>query len=227
MQCGSNGEQDPRDDGERGQTGRQREPLPPLARLSPFLPGDDRLGPDLHEGDRLDVPDALPLDPDARIWVNTGGGSPEAKIVSIPNSSLASQAVGPPVSDLEMSFFNRPFPMVGRKLLSLTPLGLQLVDPTDSVLGSLSRSPNKGLNTTYKALIQAVFQDKYWNGGSVSLPAGTFTQMEANFTLFWGLAIQLYETTLVSNRAPIDLFMEGNNSALSQQQAWASAQATA
>ena len=47
-----------------------------------------------------------------------------------------------------MSFFNRPFPMVGRKLLSLTPLGLQLVDPNDSVLGPLSRFPNKGLNTT-------------------------------------------------------------------------------
>jgi cytochrome c peroxidase len=157
-----------------------------------------------------------PLDQDARIWVNSGGLNQQT--VRIPNSSLASQAVGPPTSNLEMSFFDRPFPMVGRKLLSLTPLGLQLVDPTDGVLGPLSRFPKKGLNNTYSALIQAAFQDKYWNGGSVTLPSGTFTQMEANFTLFWGLAIQLYETALVSNRAPFDLFMEGSNTALSQQQ---------
>lgn len=160
-----------------------------------------------------------PLDPDVGIWVSSGVGStPAQQMVRIPNSSLASQAVGPPTSDLEMSFFNRPFPMVGRKLLSLRPLGLQLVDPTDSVLGPLSRFPNKGLNTTYPALIQATFQDKYWNGGNVTLPSGTFTQMEANFTLFWGLAVQLYETTLVGDQTPFDRFMAGQDSALSQQQ---------
>jgi cytochrome c peroxidase len=161
-----------------------------------------------------------PLDPDAMIWVNSGavGAAPVQQEVDIPNSSLASQAVGPPTSDLEMSFFNRPFPMVGRKLLSLAPLGLQLVDPMDSVLGSLSRFPKKGLNTTYTSLIRAAFQDKYWNGGNVTLPAGTFTQMEANFTLFWGVAIQLYETTLISKRAPLDRFMEGSNTALTQEQ---------
>jgi cytochrome c peroxidase len=136
--------------------------------------------------------------------------------VRIPNSSLASQAVGPPISDLEMSFFNRPFPLIGRKLLSLRPLGLQIVDPTDSVLGRLSMSPQTGLRTSYAALIQAAFQDKYWN--SQSLTPDGFTIMEANFTLFWGLAVQIYEFTLVSDRAPFDQFMAGNDAALTSEQ---------
>jgi cytochrome c peroxidase len=155
-----------------------------------------------------------PLDPTARIWVVANGRLVQQQ-VRIPNSSLASQAVGPPTSDLEMSFFNRPFPMVGRKLLSLRPLGLQLVDPTDSVLGRLSRFPERGLNTTYTALIRAAFQNKYT---SDQLTPDGFTQMEANFTLFWGLAVQLYETLLVSDAAPFDNFMAGNNAALSQEQ---------
>jgi len=159
-----------------------------------------------------------PLDPNVKIWVNNGpfGAAPVQQQVRIPNSSLASQAVGPPTSNLEMSFFDRPFPMVGRKLLSLVPLGLQRVDPNDSVLGpfSLARFGRNGIVTPYAALIAVAFKPKYWNGANV----GGFTQMEANFTLFWGLAIQLYETTLVSNRAPFDRFMEGNDTALSQEQ---------
>src|SRR5262249_39969532 len=116
--------------------------------------------------------------------------------------------------NFEMSFLNRPFPLIGRKLLGLTPLGQQFVDRTDSVLGPLSRSPANGLLTTYAALIQTAFQSKYWNGADV----GSFTQMQANFSLFWGLAIQMYETTLVSDQTPFDAFMAGNNAALTQQQ---------
>src|ERR671931_2472887 len=120
--------------------------------------------------------------------------------VRIPNSSLASQAVGPPLSDLEMSFFNRSFPLVGRKVLSLTPLGLQLVDRTDSVLGFLSRAPLNGLIVSYPALISLAFRPEYWSS-MTQTPQG-FTLMEANFSLFFGLAVQLYETTLVSDRSP-------------------------
>jgi hypothetical protein len=32
-----------------------------------------------------------------------------------------------------------------------------------------------------------------------------FTLMEANFSLFWGLALQLYQSILVSNQSPFDL----------------------
>jgi hypothetical protein len=95
-------------------------------------------------------------------------------------------------------------------------LGLQLVDPTDSVLGPLSTFPNRGLSTSYSSLIQAAFQEKYWN--SPSLTPDGFTLMEANFTLFWGLSVQLYETDLVSDDTPFDDFMEGNDFALTQEQ---------
>ena len=60
----------------------------------------------------------------------------------------------PPLTDFEMSFQGRVFPSVGRKMLSLRPLALQLVHPQDSVLGDMSRAKlvrgkltgNKGLN---------------------------------------------------------------------------------
>ena len=39
--------------------------------------------------------------------------------------------------------------------------------------------------------------------------------MEANFSLFWGLAIQLYEATLVSDQTPFDRYQAGNRNSLS------------
>jgi mono/diheme cytochrome c family protein len=42
--------------------------------------------------------------------------------------------------------------------------------------------------------------------------------MDYNFSLFFGLAIQLYESTLISNDSPFDRFMEGNSNALTVQQ---------
>ena len=157
-----------------------------------------------------------PLDPNAKIWVADEWGNLSQVTVRIPNSSLASQAVGPPTSNLEMSFFDRPFPLIGRKLLSLKPLGLQKVHPKDSVLGLLASHRDTGLNTSYKNLIKQAFRPKYWN--STNLIPGGFTLMEANFTLFFGLAVQMFETTLVSDKAPFDLFMKGHNSALSRDQ---------
>jgi cytochrome c peroxidase len=164
-----------------------------------------------------------PLDLDARIHVWTPGGLEERK-VRIPNSSLASQAVGPPLSSEEMSFLGRTLPEVGRKLLGLRPLGLQLVHPRDSVLGPLARTKlghtgnvlgNPGLDTTYRSLIMAAFRPIYWGS---SEDVADFTQMEANFSLFFGLAIQAYESTLVSDETPFDEFMEGDDEALEPEQ---------
>jgi cytochrome c peroxidase len=42
--------------------------------------------------------------------------------------------------------------------------------------------------------------------------------MDYNFSLFFGLAIQLYESTLISDDSPFDRFMEGNSKALTVQQ---------
>ena len=100
-------------------------------------------------------------------------------------------------------------------MLSLTPLGKQLVHPGDSVLGALSRatvqadgtlSGQAGLSATYTKMVQDAFQNFLWDSPGFVAPGG-FSQMEANFSLFWGLAIQLYEATLVSDQTPFDSFL--------------------
>lgn len=159
-------------------------------------------------------------DPEAGVWVQSQGALHKQR-VHLPMSSLASQAVGPPGNKFEMSFEGRHFWDLGAKLLapSLVPLGEQRVHPADSVLGPLSKSVT-GLHTTYRAMVQAAFRDKYWGATStVTLPTQShekyFTQMQANFSLFFGLAIQLYEATLVSDDTPFDRFQEGDNTAMS------------
>lgn len=131
--------------------------------------------------------------------------------VAIQPASLASQGVGPPNNGVEMSYNGRTFPQLGRKMLSLRPLAKQTVAPDDSVLGPLADTSNGGLKTTptntYKDMVQAAFQDRFWNS-SVPTPEG-FTLMEANFSLFMGLALQLYEATQVSDDSPFDRFASG------------------
>ena len=175
--------------------------------------------------------------------------------VRVTNSSLASQAVGPPGSNFEMSFENRKFPDIGKKLVSLRPLAKQAVHPQDSVLGPMARAkrgllgkviPIPGLNVaTYEEMIKAAFQESWWNSPEIIAPiAATLTKMEPttnnprrmfmsmgrgsssatpesevgtltpdryrqmhwNFSLFFGLAIQAYEATLVSDDTPFDRF---------------------
>jgi cytochrome c peroxidase len=148
-------------------------------------------------------------DPNAGIWVQIPPPMPympysvQKVRVELENASLASQAVGPPLSDFEMSCAGRTFSDLGRKMLPRRALASQAVHPQDSVLGSYVLPPT-GLRFTYGQLVQNAFQDKYW---AATMPvSGTFTQMEANFSLFWGLSIMLYEATLVSDEAPFDKF---------------------
>jgi cytochrome c peroxidase len=163
-----------------------------------------------------------PADQSARI-LRSFAGVLQPEQVAIPNASLASQAVGPPLNDVEMSFAGRSFPELGRKMLTLPrPLNLQLVDPLDSVLGGIINGGNPGLSTNYTQMIRDAFVDDLWDGPTVILPAtigGTpstfaFTQMQANFSLFWGLSIMLYEATLVSDQSPFDRFAAGNLNSL-------------
>ena len=104
-----------------------------------------------------------------------------------------------------------------RKMFSLPPLALQEVHPKDSVLGRYANPDGNGLREqiTYPRLIREAFQDKWWNTEAMT-PDG-FTQMEANFTLFWGLAINMYESTLVSDQTPFDSFANGDHEALSEE----------
>jgi len=169
-------------------------------------------------------------DPNAFILGVQPSGAVVTTTVRIQKASLASQAVGPPGSGFEMSCGGRPFAKIGKKLRSLTPLAKQIVHPNDSVLGTLIHPSGKGLAATYDQMIQAAVWPKYWNSSQLFdvnlnvVGAGTpgstdeYTLMEANFSLFFGLAIQLYEATLVSDDAPYDRFQEGDATALTAEQ---------
>ncbi len=146
----------------------------------------------------------------ARVWSAPAGGVPSQVDVRILNASLASQAVGPPLNSVEMSATGRTFPDLGRKLLLLKPLGLQQVSPTDSVLGSLADvATGKGLRVSYSTLIQTAFQPKWWKAKrNVTINGKSYSMMEANFSLYWGLSIMLYEATLVSDNSPMDQYLD-------------------
>lgn len=168
-------------------------------------------------------------DGDARVWEAAGPhGTPVPVAIRVGNSSLASQAVAPPLSTSEMSCgangINRTFAHIGRKLLPRRALENQRVHPHDSVLGAFRDSGGLGLTVTYTQLIQETFDPVWWDAPAwttcgrrtarTALPRGDnqydrecFHLMEANFTLFWGLAIQAYERTLISGQARFDAFV--------------------
>jgi cytochrome c peroxidase len=170
-------------------------------------------------------------DPTAKVFKASTPEQLEAVQISLNNASLASQAVAPPLSDREMSASGRLFPDIGRKLLRMSPLALQQVHKTDSVLGNLSRYPERGLNIgSYADMVKAAFQPQWWNSSKLirakknnpitviarsDQKDSDYSLMEYNFSLFFGLAIQLYESTLVADDTPYDRFMTGDANAIS------------
>lgn len=179
------------------------------------------------------------LDPDAKVAQSVGGA---VSLVAIPpadlnNASLASQAVGPPGNDVEMSASGRSLRDIGKKLLSLEPLGGQKVEPSDSMLGPLADgSDGHGLSTTYRALAEQAFHPRWWDapdtvldaaGNASSAPgtspdaalsSGQYSLMQYNWPLIWGLSINLYESTLVSDQTPFDRYAEGDFTALTMKE---------
>ena len=128
---------------------------------------------------------------------------------TVTNSSLASQAVGPPNNEVEMSCKGRPFNgpnSLAAKLLARQPLRLQKVHPQDSVLGGLSNWPNPGLNRSYSQLIADAF--------------GPFVAANAQntFSRIWGEAVQAYMSTLISDQTPLDRYLAGDKKALTSNQ---------
>jgi len=137
----------------------------------------------------------------------------EGSFTGIENASLSSQAVGPPNNEVEMACNGRAFNgpnSLAAKLLARTPLGKQLVSPTDGVLGSLSLAPNNGLAITYGQLIEAAF------GAALAADA------QNQFSRIWGQAIHAYEATLIPDQTPLDRFLAGDTTALTptQQSGW-------
>jgi cytochrome c peroxidase len=129
-------------------------------------------------------------------------------------ASLSSQSVGPALSSVEMSCAGRTFNgpnSLGAKLLARPPLAQQKVDPADSILGPLANPAGNGLlcngvACTYADLVAGAF--------------GTTAATTAvdNFSSIWGQAVAAYEATLIPDRTPYDLFVQGNTAALTANQ---------
>ncbi len=148
-------------------------------------------------------------DTHAGIWVVGTDGIVKKQTLRLENASLASQAVAPPTSPSEMSCEQRNLADVGRKLLPKRPLQNQEVHSDDSQLAQLRDSSGMGLKPSYESLIKTAFAPQFWSGeGDFGRPADStasaYTQIEANFPLFLGLALQLYQQTLISDQAPFD-----------------------
>jgi len=148
-------------------------------------------------------------DPTAFVYKPNAAGNIAPTTVQIAFASLASQSVGPPLSNFEMSCANRTFPDVGHKLLSMRPLALQFVSPNDSVLGPLVGFSFTGLSTRYRDMVQQAFNPQWWSSSqAVTISGKSYSQMEANFSLFWGLSVKAYMETLVADDSPVDRFFD-------------------
>ncbi len=152
-----------------------------------------------------------------RTWPKIG-----KKLLSL--KPLALQKVHP-----NDSVFGPPNSFYQHATLGTLPLGLNKVNPDPG---------GKGLapDITYAQLIKNAFHPKFWknveaaapkkityatqvvNGVPVTVPTiapgppvgtGEFNQMEANFALFFGIALQLYQMTLISDQTTFDLFQKG------------------
>ena len=165
-------------------------------------------------------------DPDAVIRKVDADGGICACGITMEKAALASQATGPIGSDVEMTGAGQPNIALGKKVMTLTPLANQTVASDDSALGGMA-ADGGGLNTTYVEMIQAAYRPEYWNsdaildaGGTVigtGTPSGEdeYSLMETNFTVFWGISVMLYEASLVSDDAPFDQWLAGNEDAIS------------
>ena len=156
---------------------------------------------------------ALPANPQSVLNVAN------ATAITLDNSALASQASGPANNHVEMSADGRSFPELGHKMLSMRVLAGQSVAADDSVLSAYRASDDNGLIQTYADMARTAFKPDWWNANaSGSINGKSYSQLEANFSLIFPLAIQLYEATLVSDSAPFDKFAEGNRNALTKKQ---------
>lgn len=150
-------------------------------------------------------------------------GRPLPNPFYLANASLASQAVEPILSDVEMSYRGRLFHHIARRTLARKILVNQEISPEDSSLGSYSAEIQR---PTYATLIRTAFRKEWWDekitvkllkGSSVNMSGSPLNHaelasaeladhnlMEANFGLFWGLALQLYQSTLISDDSRFD-----------------------
>ena len=145
------------------------------------------------------------VDSTARVWqVNAKTGAPSQTQLAIDHASLASQAVGPANNSVEMAAHGRNWTDLARKLLDSRALATQRVSANDSQLGALASSDG-GLTTTYRTLIEQAFQPRWVSNAAT--PDG-FSVTEANMSFYFGLAVQAYETTLISDDSRYDQWID-------------------
>lgn len=168
-------------------------------------------------------------DPDAKVKVYSATTGLGEERLDIPFSSLASQAVGPIGSVVEMIFDGRSHQELGKKLTApgVVPLDGQAIAENDSLLGTYRAGSGRGMTKTYAELIKASFDQRFWGDGSgndVCLDAdgnavgvasaetpctSDYTLLQWNFPLFFGLAVQAYEATLTTPETIVDLIAGG------------------
>jgi len=164
-------------------------------------------------------------DPNKRL-IQFEDGEASLTYLTLENASLASLSVGPILDNLEMSCEGRTFADVARKILYTRPLYKQRIAKTDSTFGihgpfgDLRDRRGRGLHDDlrYYNLIKMAFKPKWWkakglwkieNGeltklGKYSYEHG-YAQMEINFPMFWGLAVQKYQHSLISDQSRFDI----------------------
>jgi len=118
--------------------------------------------------------------------------TPETLVIS-DHGSLENQALGPILSSVEMAHQARTWQQVTDKLLQATPLALASNIPSDVVLG-LSES------STYPLLFAAAFGDENITPVRIAM------------------AIASYERTLIPDQSPWDLYVAGDDAAMTAQQ---------
>lgn len=149
------------------------------------------------------------------VYEINGDGQVIGTNIAITNAPLASQAVGPANNPVEMSCTGRDWGHLAQKLLPRKPLAIQKVSTNDSVLGGYVDSTGAFTDgMTYRNMVYAAFNDRYVS----SLPAADtgWTVEEANFSLYWGLALNLYQALLVSDDSPWDRYIRGDSSAVTE-----------
>ncbi len=175
------------------------------------------------------------------VSISLNNSSIASLVTGPPLSPFEMSADGRTLPEVGAKFLRRR----GQKLKSLRPLGKQVVHLQDSVLGVFSQFPNKGLSIkAYDRLIMKAFKPQWWRSKSiiqiesdgtttilpkalattsdseekVVLSENQFTLRDWNFSLFAGLAMQKYMSTLVSNQTPFDKFQAGDVNALTPQE---------
>ncbi len=164
-------------------------------------------------------------DPSKRL-IEMNGSTASLTHLTLENASLASLSVGPILDNLEMSCDGRTFADVARKILYLRPLAKQRIAPSDSTFGwpgkfgDIRGYKGRGLHDDlrYYNLIKKAFQPKWWKGKGLwtitddgeLVKEGKYsnkghTQMEINFPMFWGLALQEYQHSLISDQSRWDI----------------------